>query len=240
MKVTRATTPTIITLGALMIATLSAGVTYASTATKGVKACATSSGTLGLLSHGKCAHGEKKVTIGATGARGPRGLPGVKGKIGAAGPGAVESLVNTTSTTLTGGAAKTVDDVKIQAYCGIGEGAAVQIIPTHINRVDGVATWSSQGGATGSIDYDGAPGSGALAPGLNMIDYVQDGTGVEGTLNTAVGVQLPGNPTSDAEGQMWANLMITQGSAFPPLMLQFEINYTPTNCFASITAIPTS
>jgi hypothetical protein len=237
MKFTRATTPTIITLGALMIATLSADVTYASTATKGVKACETSSGTLGLLAHGRCANGEKKVTIGA---RGPRGPQGVKGKVGAAGPGAVESLVNTTSTSFIAGAAKTVDDVKIRAICSVSDGAAVQIIPTHANRVDGVATWSSQGGATGSIGYDGAPGSGFLSTGTNIMDYAQDGSGPEGTLNTAVGVQLPGNPTSDAEGQMWADLMVTQGSAFPPVMVQFEINLTPTNCFDSITAVPSS
>jgi hypothetical protein len=147
--------------------------------------------------------------------------------------------VNTTSTAFTSGVAKTVDDVQVQAFC-TGGAAELQIIPHHVNRVDGVATLSSQGGATGSIEYDGVSGAGFLATGLNIMDYAQDGTGVAGTLNTVVAVQLPANPTPTDVGQMWANLMITQGTAFPPVMLQLEINYTSTNCLASVTAVPSS
>jgi hypothetical protein len=65
----------------VLTATLATGITYASTNHHGVKACARSNGDLILLSHGKCAHGSHRVTVGAKGAKGasgPRGLPAAK------------------------------------------------------------------------------------------------------------------------------------------------------------------
>jgi hypothetical protein len=70
-------------IGVLIAGTLGAGVTYAATSSKGVKACESSKGYLAVASSkGKCPKHTKAVTIGARGARGLTGAKGVQGNQG--------------------------------------------------------------------------------------------------------------------------------------------------------------
>jgi hypothetical protein len=73
-------------MAAGLVATMTAGVTYAATTTSGAKACTNPHGVLRLLkANGKCPHGYSKTTIGK---QGPAGADGATGPQGPVGPGA--------------------------------------------------------------------------------------------------------------------------------------------------------
>jgi hypothetical protein len=76
MKMTSARIP--LALAAVSLATIAVGVTTVAAAgnSKPVKACANSKQDLSLLSHGKCASGSHKVSIGAKGPKGAKGANG--------------------------------------------------------------------------------------------------------------------------------------------------------------------
>jgi hypothetical protein len=101
-------------IGALIGATLTSGaVALAVSTSSGAKACVSHSGTLGLLEHGTCGKGFRKITLGQQGPRGPQG------KTGQTGPGATTQTVSLTAGNT--GNFKLLDGVKTGATCQASE-----------------------------------------------------------------------------------------------------------------------
>jgi hypothetical protein len=117
------------TLGALTIATVTTGITYAATSSgSSVQACANSAHVLALETRGKCPRHFAKVTISKAGPRGAQGVagppgaegdPGPRGFTGAAAPGStVITFTGSTGYTVPAG----VTDLRVELWGGGGGG----------------------------------------------------------------------------------------------------------------------
>jgi hypothetical protein len=239
----RALTPAVVAIGALLTVTLTTGITYAASASKGYLACANSKGDLGVLAKGKCAKGFKKVSVGAKGATGPRGAKGETGakgdtgNIGLQGPGAISSVVSTTSTTTVQSPVATIgDDFQVQSSCAAGIGGSFAIAAdAGTYTIDGTTNWHSQSlGPTAGYSYTNASGdqSGPISSGLNPISFTQI-TSTNGRL-TDVEVSLDGTP--NAEGDLWASLYLSNTTT--QFTINLKIDVTNTTCLVNAQTIP--
>lgn len=162
----------------VLIAAAAGGVAYAATTTTApqvVYACSNSSGTLRLLSSGRCPSGYVKISMNR---QGPRGLTGPRGSTGPAGPGATTVRV-TSDTVATSSSDRIIagTGLTLHAVCNAGQAgtsSGIYLLDTSASAdytVSGSYDLTAPG-AHGFLVYDGGSHPN-LAAGLGLIEFTQ-------------------------------------------------------------------
>jgi hypothetical protein len=218
---TRMPTIGLVALATGAVAVATAGITFASTTSAGVKACANSAGTLRLLSaHGHCPHHYSKVTIAKTGPRGKRGASGPAGA-------SAQSLVaDTTSTTTTRRDQAPVGStgLTVEAVCRASDTSDLYLLDT---------TGSSSYVVEGSYFYNGS------GPAYLVYNGAQQGSFSVGSGQIAFAQDAEKNASAELVnqgGQLTASILLTRGTS--TFTVDVGSNQSATRCYVHAQVTP--
>jgi hypothetical protein len=154
-------------VGAIVVAAIGSGVAVGASSHSAVKACSSKSGhRLGLIHHGKCAAGFKKVTLGA---RGPRGA---RGQTGPQGPGATSQRQTDPNNDLQQTLEHDVAGIRVHSTCGMAANVSIEIEPASgTGTIEAYGT-RSQDAVLNVVSQPGVPNFSATGNADAAIDVV--------------------------------------------------------------------
>jgi hypothetical protein len=136
--------------GTVVVAALGTGVAIGASTQAGVHACSsTSAHRLGLIKNGKCAHGFKRVTLGA---QGPRGRTGPQG------PGAIEEELSDPGDDVQHTFATTAAGITVHASCTLAGNPSIELEAVNSGQLlDFSGTQSSDGAIAFATEHQTSP-----------------------------------------------------------------------------------